>query len=63
METKKYFSLTATIFALIAILHGWRFINSWPAEVAGLTIPRWWSAVAFFVASYLAITGWRLLKK
>ncbi|MEK7610372.1 MAG: hypothetical protein AAB468_01330 [Patescibacteria group bacterium] len=63
METKKYFSLTATIFALIALLHGWRFVNNWPAMVAGLDIPLWWSAAAFLVAGYLAVTGWRLLKK
>ena len=57
MSQKSYYAVTGTIFLIIAVLHFFRVLNSWSAEIGTVTIPMWASWVAVLLAGYLAYHG------
>ena len=57
MNQKSYYSLTGTIFLVIAIVHLLRILNDWPARINTFTLPMWLSYAAVIVAGYLAYHG------
>jgi uncharacterized membrane protein len=60
---QRTFSLvTATIFALIALLHAARLLRGWQVTIEGTVVPIWISWIGLAIAAYLAYQGFRLAK-
>ena len=55
-----YALITALIFALVAILHGWRIFQGWTVQIGPHSISMIVSWVGFVVAALLAIWGFSL---
>jgi hypothetical protein len=55
-----YALITALIFALVAILHGWRILKGWPVQVGPHSVSMTISWVGLVVAALLAIWGFSL---
>ena len=60
MTHKNFFSLTGTIFLVIAALHLLRIINGWEAVIGGWIVPMWLSWAAVILAGYLGSQGIKL---
>jgi hypothetical protein len=52
-----YAVITALIFALVAIMHGWRIYEGWTVHIGPHSISMTVSWVALVVAALLAIWG------
>ena len=63
MRIKWYYTVSATLFLVIAVLHLVRAIQGWEAVVAGQPIPVWVSWAAAAVAGYLAFRGFQFRAK
>ena len=63
MGQKTYLGISGTIFGIIAVLHMARAIYGWPAQIGMLEVPMWASWTSFFVAGYLAVSAFILLRK
>ena len=59
LDQRAYNTITAAIFAVIAVLHLLRIIFGWPAQIGGLDIPLWASWLALVVTGALAYFGFR----
>lgn len=58
MKTNKwYFTVSASMFTIVAIAHLARVMLMVEASIAGYAIPLWVSGVAVIVAGYLATRG------
>lgn len=57
MDKKSYLGVAGGLFLLIGLLHLWRIIQGWEAEVSGFAIPFWWSWVVVLVGLYMAYQG------
>jgi uncharacterized membrane protein YecN with MAPEG domain len=57
-----YAVITALIFALVAIMHGWRIYEGWTVQIGPHSISMTVSWVALVVAALLAIWGFALLR-
>ena len=55
-----YALVTALIFALVAILHGWRIFQGWTVQIGPHSISMIVSWVGCVVAALLAIWGFSL---
>jgi len=63
MNTKPYLVTSGSLFAVIAILQGLRFVNQWPAQIGTLIIPLWPSGIFAGVAAGVSIWAFRLACK
>ena len=63
IQEKKYLSITAAIFLIIAVLHLLRLVLGWGAEIGGWMVPSWLSWIAVVVAGLLAYMGFKLVGK
>ena len=52
---KPFSLIAAVVFALVALLQLVRFVLEWPVVINGINIPQWASAIAFLVATGLAV--------
>ena len=52
---KPFTHIAVVVFSLIAILQLVRFVLHWEVTVNGMEIPLWASAIAFLVATVLAV--------
>ena len=59
MTAKSYCTLSAAVFALIALLHLARAVMGWPVTISGHNIPLWASWLAVVVTVALSAIGWR----
>jgi hypothetical protein len=57
-----YAVITALIFALVAIMHGWRIYEGWTVQIGPHSISMTVSWVALVIAALLAIWGFALLR-
>ncbi|HME28437.1 MAG TPA: hypothetical protein VKE53_01035 [Pseudolabrys sp.] len=57
-----YALITALIFGIFAILHGWRIYQGWTVQLGPHSISMTVSWVALVVAALLAIWGFTLLR-
>lgn len=57
-----YAVITALIFALVAIMHGWRIYEGWTVQIGPHSISMTVSWVALVAAALLAIWGFTLLR-
>lgn len=62
MNQKKYFTITAIIFLIIALLHLFRIIYGIEAVFGGWNVPLYFSWIGFIVAGFLSFSGFKLLK-
>jgi len=58
-----YIRVSATVFALVALLQALRAARGWPLEIAGMSIPVSASIVAAVVAGALAAWGWSTVRR
>ena len=54
-----YERVSGTLFGLIALAQLTRSLMGLPAQVGTMTIPVWWSVVAFLVTGSLALWAFR----
>ena len=58
----RYEHVSGAVFALIALAQLTRALRGLPAHVGTLTIPVWWSFLAFAVTTGLAVWAFRTAK-
>ena len=58
-STRNYTRVSALVFAVVALLQGWRAASRLPVVIDGWTLPVAASWVACIVAGALAVWGWR----
>lgn len=63
MREQKFFLISATIFALIALLHVFRLVTNLPVQVGAVTFPIWGSWLGAIVAAGLSIWALRLMSQ
>jgi len=54
-----YATVSAIVFALVALAHGWRAIDGLPVRIGGFDLPVGASAAVAILCGMLAIWGWR----
>jgi hypothetical protein len=57
MDKKTYMSVSAAVFALVALVHLLRVINGWYIYIGGWVVPPLLSYIAIVIAAALAYTG------
>lgn len=57
MSSKSFYSITGTVFLVIAVGHLLRILNGWEAVIGSFTIPVWASWIAVILAGYLSYQG------
>jgi len=62
MKKQTFFALTSFIFALVALMHVFRLVYSWPAVMGSWNIPIWVSMIGVVVAGFLSYSAYRLMK-
>ena len=62
MDRHSYFTVSAVIFLIVAVVHGLRVMNGWDAMVGGYAVPVWASYIAAAAGLYLAWTGYNFRK-
>ena len=56
---RRYVQASGVLFGLIAAAQLTRTALGWPAQVGDISIPVWWSAIAFLVTAAFAFWAWR----
>lgn len=60
---KPFTLLAVVVFALVALLHLWRYVMGWEVTIDAVVIPLWLSLPAAVIAAGLAFMLWRELKR
>jgi hypothetical protein len=63
MKTKVYLVFSATIFALVALVHLVRFLEGWTAQVGPWVVPGYASLICVLAAGSLAVWGALLARR
>jgi len=58
---RTYLQISGAVFGVIALLHVFRLLLDWPAQIAGWAVPSWISWVAILAAGALSLWAFRLL--
>ena len=58
-STRNYTRISALVFAIVALLQGWRAASGFPVVIDGWTLPIAASWAACIAAAALAAWGWR----
>lgn len=58
---RTYLQISGVVFGVIALLHVFRLLLGWPAQIAGWAVPSWISWVAILAAGALSLWAFRLL--
>jgi hypothetical protein len=61
MSEKSYLLISATIFALVAILHIVRLFNHWSVQIGTMVVPFWGSWLGLIIGAALSIWAFRLM--
>lgn len=56
---RKYCLTSAVVFALVALVHAWRFVLDFPVQIGAWYFPRSLSGVAAIVAGLLAVWAFK----
>ncbi len=59
---RNYERISGALFGLIALAQLTRALMGLPAQVGTMTIPVWWSVVAFLVTGGMALWGFSRFK-
>ena len=60
MEQRVYNTVTAVLFAIVALAHLLRIVFGWTAQIGGQSVPLWLSWLALIVTGALAYCGFKL---
>ncbi len=63
MSEKNYLFISATIFALVALLHSVRLFSHWSFQIGAVTVPLWGSWLAVLMGATLSIWAFRLISQ
>jgi hypothetical protein len=63
MRDQKYLLISATIFALLALLHVVRLVTNLPVQFGTITFPIWGSWLVTIVAVALSIWAFLLMSQ
>lgn len=63
MSEKNYLLISATIFALVALLHFVRILANWSVQVGTVTFPLWGSWLGLLIGAALSIWAFRLMSQ
>jgi ABC-type enterochelin transport system permease subunit len=63
MHEQKYLLISATIFALVALLHVVRLVTNLPVQFGTISFPMWGSWLGSIVAAVLSIWAFRLMSQ
>lgn len=63
MSEKNYITISAAVFAFVAIMHLIRVITHWSVQIGTSMFPLWGSGIIFVIALALSIWAFRLLYK
>ncbi len=61
MTEKNYILISATVFALVALLHLVRLFTHWSFQIGAMTVPLWGSWLGLLIGATLSIWAFRLL--
>ncbi len=56
---RRYELVSGIFFTILALLQLTRLLLGWSVQVASLTVPTWFSGVAFLIAGSLAVWAFR----
>jgi hypothetical protein len=63
MSEKNYIIISATIFAMVALLHLVRLVTHWSFQFGAVSVPLWGSWLALIIGTALSIWAFRLLSQ
>ncbi|MGF1539435.1 MAG: hypothetical protein ACFCU5_03125 [Pleurocapsa sp.] len=63
MSEKNYILISATIFALITLVHLVRLFTHWSFQLGAMTFPFWGSWLVVLIGVVLSIWAFRLLSR
>ncbi len=63
MNEKNYVLISATIFALVALLHCVRLFTHWSFQIGAFTIPVWGSWLGLLIGATLTIWAFSLISQ
>ncbi|AFZ35485.1 hypothetical protein Sta7437_1929 [Stanieria cyanosphaera PCC 7437] len=63
MSEKNYILISATVFAIVALLHFVRLFNHWSFQIGAVAVPLWGSWLGLLIAATLSIWAFRLLSQ
>ncbi len=55
----RYEVVSGIVFTIVSLAQLTRTLLGWPAQIDGVSIPVWWSGVAFVVSGALALWAFR----
>jgi len=61
MSEKTYILISATFFALVALLHFLRLFTHWSVQIGTVTVPLWGSWLGLLLGAALSIWAFRLM--
>ena len=59
MNSRNYCMASAVVFALVALMHIWRFVLDLPLQIGAWSVPRSVSFVGAIVAGVFAVWGFK----
>ncbi|HEY9768639.1 MAG TPA: hypothetical protein V6C71_09085 [Coleofasciculaceae cyanobacterium] len=63
MSEKNYILISATVFALVALLHLVRLLAHWSFQIGTVAVPLWGSWLGLLIGAGLSIWAFRLLSQ
>jgi hypothetical protein len=63
MTEKNYLIISATMFALVAIMHFVRLLNHWSLQIGTMTVPIWGSWLVLLIGVSLSVWAFRLISR
>lgn len=61
MNEKYYLVISATIFALVALVHFVRLFSHWSFQIGTVSVPLWGSWLAVLIGATLSVWAFRLI--
>lgn len=56
-------TINTVVFALVGLLHLWRALGGYDANIGNITLPVWGSWIGLLVAIVLVWLNWNAMKK
>ena len=56
---KRYELVSGAFFTVLSLVQLTRTVFGWPAQLNGVNIPVWWSALAFLITGTFAVWAFR----
>jgi hypothetical protein len=63
MKLRTYLALSATVFAIVSLVHLSRLLLGWPMVMGSWSVPHWLSVPGLLFPGMLSIWGFRLARR